>query len=157
MALRQHAPSLDEDSIQSPPRIIIKASEFGPSVSSTVVFLRQTYDVDIRLVRFQAYRTKTDELLVTASQIFPPPEIEDFMLFPDAEIRQERRAQRQRETNTVTRLLDGVDGWAGRAGPPVPLPRVGRPCSAVPVPIRGSSLPCFSSWRTPRTERSLAE
>src|SRR4051794_32365952 len=39
-ALRQHAPSLDEDSIQSPPRIIIMASQFGPSVSSTVVFLR---------------------------------------------------------------------------------------------------------------------
>jgi predicted transport protein len=97
---------LDDETLRLP-RLVLMASEFPKTVTATVVFLHQQLGLDVRLLSFQAYRTAT-EILITVSQHYPPPEIEEFVLSPEVnEARQQRteRQSRQRETNTVARLL----------------------------------------------------
>jgi hypothetical protein len=90
------------------PRLILLATEFPATVTATVVFLHQQLGLDVQLRKFQAYRT-AQETLVTVSQLYPPPDIEEFVLSPEiSEQRQERteRQRRQREVNTVSRLVE---------------------------------------------------
>lgn len=64
--------------------------------------------MDVRLLKFQAYRT-SNEVLVTVSQLYPPPDVEEFVLSPEVNeqraLRTERQ-RRQREASTVSRLVD---------------------------------------------------
>lgn len=73
-----------------------------------MVFLHQQLGLDVQLRKFQAYRT-AQETLVTVSQLYPPPDIEEFVLSPEvSEQRLERteRQRRQREATTVSRLVE---------------------------------------------------
>lgn len=90
------------------PRLVLMATEFPQTVTATVVFLHQQLGLDVRLLAFQAYRTANDFLL-TVSQHYPPPGIEEFVLTPEVNEAQQAkstRQRRQRETSTVSRLLD---------------------------------------------------
>jgi hypothetical protein len=62
------------------PRIVLIASAFPATVTSTVVWLSEM-GLDICLVRVQAYHAQND-VLVTASQIFPIPDVEEFTVAP---------------------------------------------------------------------------
>jgi predicted transport protein len=98
--------TITEESLRLP-RVVLMASEFPKTVTATVVFLHQQLGLDVQLLAFQAYRTAT-EILVTVSQHYPPPEIEEFVLSPEVnEARQQRTEKhtRQREASTVSRLL----------------------------------------------------
>lgn len=98
--------TITEDSLRLP-RIVLMASEFPKTVTATVVFLHQQLGLDVQLLAFQAYQTAT-EVLITVSQHYPPPEIEEFVLSPEVnEARQQRteKQTRQREASTVSRLL----------------------------------------------------
>lgn len=89
------------------PRLVLMATDFPKTVTATVVFLHQQLGLDVRLLGFQAYRTAS-EVLVTVSQQYPPPEIEEFVLSPEVNEARQQRAEkqtRQRELNTVARLL----------------------------------------------------
>lgn len=97
--------ALDEETLRLP-RLILMATEFPPTVTATVVFLHQQLALDIRLLAFQAYRTDNDVLL-TVSQHYPPPDIE--IVAPEARRAQDvrnARQTRQREANTVARLVE---------------------------------------------------
>ena len=99
--------TITEESLRLP-RLILLAAEFPATVTATVVFLHQQLGLDVQLRKFQAYRT-AQETLVTVSQLYPPPDIEEFVLSPEvSEQRQERteRQRRQREANTVSRLVE---------------------------------------------------
>jgi hypothetical protein len=103
--LQAHAPLLD-DSTMRQPRVVLLAADFSKVVTSTVVFLREI-GLDMRLVRFQAYRTEAG-LIITVSRHYPVPEVEEFTLMPElVEQREERadRQRRQRETSAVRRLI----------------------------------------------------
>jgi hypothetical protein len=103
--LQTHAPLLDDTTLRQP-RIVLLAADFSKVVTSTVVFLREL-GLDMRLVRFQAYRIEAG-LIITVSQYYPVPEVEEFTLMPElVEQREERadRQQRQRETSAVRRLI----------------------------------------------------
>jgi Domain of unknown function (DUF5655) len=99
--------TLAEESLRLP-RIVLMATEFPMTATATIVFLHQQLGLDVRLLRFQAYRT-TSEVLVTVSQLYPPPDVEEFVLSPEVNeqrmVRTERQ-RRQRETSTVSRLLE---------------------------------------------------
>ena len=97
---------ISEDSLRLP-SVVLMATDFPQTVTATVVFLHQQLGLDIRLLVFQAYRTAND-VLVTVSQHYPPPGIEEFVLSP--EVNEAHRAKsgkqnRQRETSTVARLI----------------------------------------------------
>jgi hypothetical protein len=66
------------------PRIVLLAASFPPVVTATAVWLREM-GLDISLVQFQAYRTD-QETLVTVSQLFPVPTVEEFTVVPRANV-----------------------------------------------------------------------
>ena len=70
--------TITEESLRLP-RLILLAAEFPATVTATVVFLHQQLGLDVQLRKFQAYRTG-QETLVTVSQLYPPPDIEEFVL-----------------------------------------------------------------------------
>jgi hypothetical protein len=99
--------TITEESLRLP-RLILMAADFPATVTATVVFLHQQLGLEVQLRKFQAYRT-AQETLVTVSQLYPPPDVEEFVLSPEvSEQRQERteRQRRQREASTVSRLVE---------------------------------------------------
>ena len=103
--LLDHAPELSDDTISDPPRIVLMATDFGLDVTTTAVFLTRKLDVDIQLVRMQGYKTASGDLVVTVSRTFPPPDMDELVLFPTAEQEQEKKLEKTREKNTVARLI----------------------------------------------------
>lgn len=98
--------TVTEDSLRIP-RLVVMASEFPRTVTATLVFLHQQLGLDVQLLAFQAYQTGT-EVLLTVSQYYPPPDVEEFVLSPEVnEARQQRTAKqtKKREATAVSRLL----------------------------------------------------
>ncbi|PPL19214.1 hypothetical protein [Microterricola pindariensis] len=97
---------ITEDSLRLP-KIVLMATDFPQTVTATVVFLHQQLGLDIKLLVFQAYQTAND-VLVTVSQHYPPPGIEEFVLSPEVNEAQKAKTgkqNKQREANTVARLI----------------------------------------------------
>jgi hypothetical protein len=98
---------ITEESLRLP-KIVLMATDFPQTVTATVVFLHQQLGLDIKLLVFQAYQTPND-VLVTVSQHYPPPGIEEFVLSPEVNEAQKAKTgkqSKQRETNTVARLIN---------------------------------------------------
>jgi hypothetical protein len=100
-----HAPELTDDTVQQVPRLVLVATQFGLDVTTTAVFLARKLDVDIHLVRLAAYKTPGGETIVTVSKTFPPPDFDEILLYPNAEVEQAKKLEKTREKNTVARLL----------------------------------------------------
>lgn len=66
------------DTIRSP-RVVLIASDFPASVTSTVVWLNEQ-GVSIDLVRFRPYQLEGGQALVNFTRIFPIPNVEDFTI-----------------------------------------------------------------------------
>lgn len=101
--------TITEESLRIP-RLVLMASEFPRTVTATLVFLHQQLGLDVQLLAFQAYQTGA-EVLLTVSQHYPPPDVEEFVLSPEVnEARQQRTAKqtKKREATAVSRLL-GAD------------------------------------------------
>ena len=77
--LLDHAPALEDGGLRSV-RILLVAGSFGPAVTSVVLWLRE-YGVDIRCVEVSA-RAVPDarQAVLTARQILPLPEAEDYLV-----------------------------------------------------------------------------
>jgi hypothetical protein len=100
----EHAPEMDE-STRRRPRIVLLARDFPMQVTAMAVWLNEM-DLDVTLMRFQAYRA-ADRVMLTVSQLLPVPDVEEFTVAPQrAEARSAsdpaRIAQRQA---TATRRL----------------------------------------------------
>lgn len=97
---------ITEESLRLP-KIVLMATDFPQTVTATVVFLHQQLGLNIKLLVFQAYQTAND-VLVTVSQHYPPPGIEEFVLSPELNEAQKAKTgkqNKQRETNAVARLI----------------------------------------------------
>lgn len=122
--LRQFAPPMTDETLQEVPRIVLMATEFGIELTTTVVFLSRKLGMDIQLIRLSAYRTEAGATLLTVSKTFPPPDMDELILFPRAEAEQERKLERTRQRNTVARLLEAKaldDGTLVRFRPRVEM------------------------------------
>jgi len=98
---------ITEESLRLP-KIVLMATDFPQTVTATVVFLHQQLGLDIKLLVFQAYQTAND-VLVTVSQHYPPPGIEEFVLSPEVSEAQKVKTgkqNKQREANAVARLIN---------------------------------------------------
>ena len=69
---------LTADTIKSP-RLVLIASDYPSSVTSTVVWLNEQ-GVSIDLVRFRPYKLPDGQVLVNFTRIFPIPNVEDFTI-----------------------------------------------------------------------------
>ncbi|GAC57148.1 hypothetical protein GOHSU_16_01060 [Gordonia hirsuta DSM 44140 = NBRC 16056] len=99
--LTEHAPEIDAESLRRP-RIVIVASGFRATTTATVVWLTEM-GLDITLQQVQLYRTPEARLLLTVSQLYPVPDVEDFTVAPlQSESKAGKRARR--EKSTVVRL-----------------------------------------------------
>jgi hypothetical protein len=114
---------ITEDTLRSP-KVVLMATDFPQTVTATVVFLHQQLGLDIRLLVFQAYQTSND-VLITVSQHYPPPGIEEFVLSPEVSEAQRVKSgkqDKQREASIVARLvraeaLEQGEELRFRAGP----------------------------------------
>ena len=63
--------------------------------------------LDITLLRFQAYKTE-GQVLLTTSQLYPVPDLEEFMTSPrQAEVKQSGEVkQKTQDVGAVRRLVD---------------------------------------------------
>jgi alkylated DNA nucleotide flippase Atl1 len=103
--LAEHAGELDLDQLRRP-RIVLVAGAFPPSVTATAVWLSEM-GLDITLIRVQAYRVADGQTIITVSQVFPVPDIEDFTVSPQrAQVQAvEERRRQGRERSTVIKLV----------------------------------------------------
>jgi hypothetical protein len=162
--LIDHAGDLDPELLRRP-RIVLVAGSFPPVVSATVVWL-QEMGVDLTLQRVQAYRVFDEKTVVTVSQLFPVPDVEEFTVSPQRQQLQaaEERRRTTRERSTVLRLVaagsipDGtpltlrpttevtpevraaIDAWVSQDPPPGPGPLVQRPPPAAGLGVRRRAL-----------------
>ncbi|MFF3037062.1 hypothetical protein [Arthrobacter citreus] len=89
--LKTHAPGLSAETLRSP-RIVLIAGSFPATLTSSVVWLAEQ-GIDFTLIQVGAYRLG-DTHLVTVSQVWPPPEAEDFVVAPS-------RAERNTKTSST--------------------------------------------------------
>lgn len=145
--LDDHA--LLSDELLQQPRLVLMASDFPRTVTATVVFLHQQLGLDVRLVSFAAYKTAGGETLVTASQLYPPPEVGEFVLTPAVAEKQASRSQaasQQREVSAVRRLLaSGVLPVGARFSYKSPVG--GEINEAVLVWLEGDERRGWATWR----------
>jgi alkylated DNA nucleotide flippase Atl1 len=103
--LREWAPTLSDETL-APPRIVLVAEDFGPVLRNTAMFLIEQ-GLDLRLVRVQLYRMPHGTLALTASQLLPVPDTEEFMVRPRSAASTQRaaRAAAARRSSIPERLV----------------------------------------------------
>ena len=92
--LVDHAPSLEE---HGPGRVRIRlvAGEFGPAVTSVVLWLRD-YDLDIGCVAIKARRADSGHIIISSRDIIPLPQAEDYL------VRRRRKEQQEEQVRKET-------------------------------------------------------
>ena len=78
--LQQWAPGISDETLRAP-RIVLIASDFGPTVTNLAMYLYEN-GIDITLTRVQPYRTADQSYVVTVSRVLPVPNAEEFMVKP---------------------------------------------------------------------------
>jgi hypothetical protein len=86
--LTEWAESISDETL-NPPRIVLMAGDFGPTVTNTALFLYEA-GIDIRLIRYQLYETSSGEKILAVAQLLPVPDAEDFMVRPPLQRPQRR-------------------------------------------------------------------
>jgi endonuclease NucS-like protein len=94
------------DETLAPPRIVLMAADFGPTVTNTALFLYEA-GIDIRLVRYQLYQTAAGQNVLTVTQLLPVPDAEEFMVRPRSSLSTQAasRAAGERRAAAVNRLV----------------------------------------------------
>jgi hypothetical protein len=96
--LQEWASDVSDETL-APPKIVLLASEFGPTLTNTALFLFEA-GLDICLRRYQLFETQSGERVLWVSQMLPVPDAEEFMVKPrsststqaEVKVRRERRA-----------------------------------------------------------------
>jgi alkylated DNA nucleotide flippase Atl1 len=93
--------------IDNTPRIVLVASDFRAEVTTTVLWLIDNFDVDVRCVRLQPFSLE-GRTLVHSEVIIPLPEAEQYRLGVQRKRRQveEEQEQKARAGRLLPRLLE---------------------------------------------------
>lgn len=102
--LDRHAPDIGAGSLRRT-RIVLVASSFPSSTSATAIWLHEM-GINIALRQFREYRTG-EEISIAVSQLYPVPDVEEFMYSPrQADVRAAvQTAQRRQEVGTVACII----------------------------------------------------
>ena len=102
--LLEHAPSLEDGGL-GPVKVRLVAEAFKPSVTSTVLWLRD-YDLDIGCVEVSAHLLPDGNAVVSSRQLLPLPLAEDYLVRRRRREREEEhREASARGPNVVAQLL----------------------------------------------------
>ena len=99
-ALLDHAPAI-EDGEFAPIRIRLVAGSFGPSVTTLVLWLRDR-GIDIGCIEVTAHLHDDRTAVLTARQLLPLPEAEDYL------VRRRRKEQQEETRRSDRRKLSSV-------------------------------------------------
>ena len=94
-----------EEAFARETRIILAAADFGKEITTTVLWLRGRYDLDIRCVRLRPHRMDGDRLLLDIQTLIPLPEAEAFQTRIGAKKAAERKEVGEREA-LLARFLE---------------------------------------------------
>jgi hypothetical protein len=95
----------EKDNFGNDVRIVLASAEFSKELTTSVLWLRDRGELDIRCVRLEPFGT-ADEVLLHVQQVIPLPEAEDFQI----RVRQKQEEQREssgRRSNTTYRITVG--------------------------------------------------
>jgi len=103
--LESHMGGVLDPGLLSQPRIVLIAASFPPQVTASAVWLTEM-GISVSLVEFNAYRTEHD-IVLTISQIWPIPDVEDFTVSPREVERRatDEQVRVRREANAVFTLV----------------------------------------------------
>jgi hypothetical protein len=92
--LLDHAPALEEGGLRSV-KILLVAGSFGPAVTSVVLWLRD-YGIDIGCIEVSARAVPgANQAVITARQLLPLPEAEDYLVRRRRKEQEEERARQE--------------------------------------------------------------
>ena len=98
--IQQHLANAESEEIDTErPRIVLVSAGFSTELTTSVLWLNDSYGLDIKCIRLQLYRSGSEELLVETTQVIPLPESADYQVrFRDREneVRKQRSAASQR-------------------------------------------------------------
>lgn len=139
--LQEWAPAISDQTLGSP-RIVLLASEFGPTVTNLALFLYEN-GIEIGLTRVQPYRTSDGRFVVTVSRILPVPNAEDFMVKP--------RSGVQTRGTAATRISMSEWDWDAYSTqlrtPPVRLALARRAFDLISAEVQSRNLPWQPMFR----------
>jgi hypothetical protein len=101
-SLLEHAPALAEGDVGSV-RIRLVAEDFGPAVTSVVLWLRE-HRIDIGCVEVTARQNSPTSAVLSARQIIPLPAAEDYLVRrrrKDEEEEERKTRERRKETSAA--------------------------------------------------------
>lgn len=101
----EHCGELDSETLQSP-KIVLVAGEYSPVTIAAVVWLVEQ-GLDLTLQKAQAYRISSGEIVLTVSQVYPLPAVDDLRISPQraAAKKEQEKSRTRREGSTVVRLV----------------------------------------------------
>lgn len=100
----EHAPALGESELGAV-RVRLVAEGFGPSVTTTVMWMNQQLGLDIGCVRITARRLPDGSAVVASRLIVPPPAARDYLV---GVRNREREEERLREASSLVRRPNAV-------------------------------------------------
>jgi hypothetical protein len=116
-AVVDHAPSLADGELGQI-RIRLIAGQFGPAVTSVVLWLRD-HDIDIGCIEVTARLFDDGHAVLSSRQFIPLPEAEDYL------VRRRRKEQEEEQTKRKRRKLNSVplldEAGVVKAGDPIKL------------------------------------
>jgi hypothetical protein len=142
--------AIDAETLRSP-RVVLLASSFPHSVTSTAVWLSEM-GVDISLVQFQAYRID-ERVLVSVSTLYPVKDVEDFTVAPT---RATRRSSAQPDLPDIEWTAEDYSKLAGVVTNPTVIAALNL-CSASPgewIPLRAVEERAERTWHQARGDLS---
>ena len=110
--LQAHAPDLSQETLRRP-RVVLLATEFSPTVTSSVVWLSEM-GIDVSLVQISAFRSYVygptvsgNVPMIAVRQIYPLREVEEFTISPERQRAKEIADAKRRvqDASTVRRLV----------------------------------------------------
>ena len=101
----------DEGAFAQETRIILAAADFGKEITTTVLWLRTRYALDIRCVRLRPHRTADGRVLLDIQTLIPLPEAADIMV----KIRAKQAAEQKERSERAKLLGHFLDALAMRA------------------------------------------
>lgn len=86
----------DEEAFAQETRVILVAADFGKEITTTVIWLRERYGVDIRCTRLRPHRMDDGRLLLDIQPLIPLPEATEFQTQIGAKQATERKERAER-------------------------------------------------------------
>lgn len=110
--VQQHLDTTEYGELQTErPRIVVVSGGFSTELTTCVLWLNDSYGLDINCIRLQPYRNGA-ELLVESSQIIPLPEAADYLV----RIREREDEQRRGHRTEPGETIPGGDAFLESIG-----------------------------------------